>query len=81
MDKNHTNNDTEILDKTVPQALVRDIIRPEMAYSDPEETITEFLIYIQSKDPGTQQLIESKGVDPKDTSSDLKWKIDSQGLL
>ena len=53
----------------------------EIAYSDPEETMTEFLLYIQSKDPGTQQLIELKGMHLKDMLSDLKWKIDSQGLI
>ena len=49
----------------------------EMVYSDPKETITKFLLYIQSKDPGTEQLIELKGILLKDTLSDLKWKIDS----
>ena len=53
----------------------------EMAYLDPEETMTEFLLYMQSKDLGTQQLIELKGIHLKDTSSDSKWKIDSQGLI
>ena len=49
----------------------------EMVYSDPEETMTEFLLYIQLKDLGTQQLIELKEIHPRDISSDSKWKIDS----
>ena len=61
----------------MPQALVKDTIGLETVYSDPEETMTEFLLYIQSKDPGTEQLIELKGILLKDTLSDLKWKIDS----
>ena len=81
MDENHTNSDMHVSDMMVPWALVKDIIRPETAYSDPEETMTEFLIHMQTKDPGTQWLIKSKGVHLKDASSDLKWKIDSQGLL
>ena len=80
-DENHTNGDTDILDTTVPRALVKDAMGPETAYSDPEETMTEFLLRMQSKDPGTQRLIESKGMHPKDTSSDSKWKIDSRGLI
>ena len=56
----------------MPWALVKDAIGPETVYSDPEETMTEFLLYIQSKDLGTQQLIESKGIHLKDISSDLK---------
>ena len=77
MDENHTNGDMDILDTTVPQTLVKDAMGLETVYSDPEETMTEFLLHMQSKDPGTQQLIESKGIHPKDTSSDSKWKIDS----
>ena len=49
----------------------------EMVYSDPKETITKFLLYIQSKDLGTQQLIKLKEIHPRDTLSNLKWKIDS----
>ena len=45
---------------------------PETVYSDPEETMTKFLLYIQSRDPGTQQLIESKRIYSRDTLSDLK---------
>ena len=77
MDENHTNSNTDILDTTVPQTLVKDAMEPETVYSDPEETMTKFLLYMQSKDLGTQQLIELKGMHLKDTSSDLKWKIDS----
>ena len=54
MDENHTNGDTDILDTTVPQTLVKDAIGLEMVYSDPKETMTEFLLYMQSRDPGTQ---------------------------
>lgn len=46
MDENHTNSDIEILDKIVPQALMRDIMRLKIVYSDSEETITEFLIHM-----------------------------------
>ena len=67
----------DILDTTVPWTLVKDAMEPETVYSDPEETMTKFLLYMQSKDLGTQQLIELKGMHLKDTSSDLKWKIDS----
>ena len=81
MDENHTNSDMDILDTMVPQTLVKDAMGPETVYSDPEETMTEFLLYMQSKDLGTQQLIESKGMHLKDMSSDLKWKIDSWGLI
>ena len=81
MDENHTNSNTDILDTTVPQTLVKDAMGLEIAYSDPKEIMTEFLLYIQSRDLGTQWLIESKGIYLRDTSSDLKWKIDSQGLI
>ena len=81
MDENHTNGDMDILDTTVPWTLVKDAIGLEMVYSDPEETMTEFLLYMQSKDLGTQQLIELKGMHLKDMSSDSKWKIDSWGLI
>ena len=67
----------DILDITVPQTLVKDAMGLEMVYSDPEETIIKFLLYIQSKDPGTQWLIELKGMHLKDMLSDSKWKIDS----
>ena len=77
MDENHTNSDMDILDTTVPWTLVKDAMGPETVYSDPEETMTKFLLCMQSKDLGTQQLIELKGMHLKDTSSDLKWKIDS----
>ena len=60
MDENHTNGDMDILDTIMPQALVKDAIGLETVYSDPEKTMTKFLLYIQSKDLGTQQLIESK---------------------
>ena len=60
----------------MPQTLVKDTMGPETVYSDPEETMTEFLLHMQSKDLGTQQLIESKRIHLKDTLSDLKWKID-----
>ena len=50
---------------------------PETVYLDPEETITKFLLHMQSKDPGTQQLIELKEIHPRDMPSDSKWKIDS----
>ena len=76
MDENHTNSDTDILDTTVPQTLVKDAIGLETVYLNPEETMTEFLLYIQSKDLGTQQLIELKGIYLRDMPSDLKWKID-----
>ena len=81
MDENHTNGDTDILDTTVPWTLVKDTMGLETVYSDPEETITEFLLYMQLKNLGTQQLIKSKKIHLKDISSDLKWKIDSQGLI
>ena len=81
MDENHTNSNTDILDTTVPQTLVKDAMGLETVYSNPEETMTEFLLYIQSKNPGTQQLIELKRMHLKDMSSNLKWKIDSQGLI
>ena len=81
MDENHTNGDMDILDTTVPQTLVKDAMGPEMVYSDSKKTMTEFLLYMQSKNPGTQQLIESKRIYLKDMLSDLKWKIDSQGLI
>ena len=77
MDENHTNSNTDILDTTVPQTLVKDAMGLETVYSNPEETMTEFLLYMQSRDLGTQQLIESKGIYSRDTSNDLKWKIDS----
>ena len=80
-DENHTNSNTDILDTTVPQILVKDTIGLETVYLDPEETITKFLLYMQSRDLGTQQLIKSKGIYLKDTSSDSKWKIDFQGLI
>ena len=54
MDENHINSNTDILDTTVPQTLVKDAMRLEMVYSDPEETMTEFLLCMQLKDPGTQ---------------------------
>ena len=76
MDENHTNSNTDILDTTVPQTLVKDAMGLETVYSNPEETMTEFLLYMQSRDLGTQQLIESKGIYSRDTSNDLKWKID-----
>ena len=76
MDENHTNSDTDILDTTVPQTLVKDAIGLETVYLNPEETMTEFLLCMQSRDLGTQQLIESKGIYSRDTSNDLKWKID-----
>ena len=53
MDENHTNSDMDILDTMVPQTLVKDAMGPETVYSDPEETMTEFLLYMQSKDLGT----------------------------
>ena len=34
MDENHTNSDTDILDTTVPQTLVKDTMGPETVYSD-----------------------------------------------
>ena len=76
MDENHTNSNTDILDTTVPQTLVKDAMGLETVYSNPEETMTEFLLCMQSRDLGTQQLIESKGIYSRDTSNDLKWKID-----
>ena len=72
MDENHTNSNTDILDTTVPQTLVKDAMGLETVYSNPEETMTEFLLYMQSRDLGTQQLIESKGIYSRDTSNDLK---------
>ena len=72
MDENHTNSDMDILDTTVPWALVKDAMGLEMVYSDPEETMTEFLLYMQSKDLKIQQLIELKGILLKDILSDLK---------
>ena len=72
MDENHTNSDMDILDTTVPWALVKDAMRLEMVYSDPEETMTEFLLYMQLKDLKIQQLIELKGILLKDILSDLK---------
>ena len=72
MDENHTNGDMDILDTTVPWALVKNAIGLEMVYLDPEETMTEFLLYIQSKDPGIQQLIELKRILLKNMLSDLK---------
>ena len=65
----------DILDTIVPQILVKDAMGPETAYSDPKETITKFLLCMQLRDLGTQQLIESKGIYSKDMSSDSKWKI------
>ena len=53
MDESHTNSDTDILDTTVPWALVKDAMGLETVYLDPEETMTEFLLYMQSKDLGT----------------------------
>ena len=52
-DENHTNSNTDILDTTVPQTLVKDAMGLETVYSDPEETMTEFLLYMQLKNPGT----------------------------
>ena len=72
MDENHTNSNTDILDTTVPQTLVKDAMGLETVYSNPEETMTEFLLCMQSRDLGTQQLIESKGIYSRDTSNDLK---------
>ena len=66
----------DILDTMVPQTLVKDAMGPETVYLNPEKTMTEFLLYMQSRDLGTQQLIESKGIYSRDTSNDLKWKID-----
>ena len=66
----------DILDTMVPQTLVKDAMGLETVYSNPEETMTEFLLCMQSRDLGTQQLIESKGIYSRDTSNDLKWKID-----
>ena len=77
MDENHINSDMDILDTTVPWTLVKDAMGPEMVYSDPKETMTKFLLYMQSKDLGTQQLIELKGIHLRDMLSDFKWKIDS----
>ena len=71
-DENHTNDDIDILDTTVPWALIKDAMGLEIVYSDPEETITEFLLCMQSKNLGTQQLIESKGIYLKDILSDSK---------
>ena len=56
----------------MPWALVKDAMRLEMVYSDPEETMTEFLLYMQLKDLKIQQLIELKGILLKDILSDLK---------
>ena len=72
MDENHTNSDMDILDTTVPQTLVKDAMGLETVYSDPEETMTEFLLHMQSKDPGTQWLIESKGMHPKDRVDEIQ---------
>ena len=62
----------DILDTTVPWTLMKDAMGPEMVYSDFKETMTEFLLCMQSRDPGTQQLIESKGIYLRDILSDLK---------
>ena len=72
MDENHTNSNTDILDTTVPQTLVKDAMGLETVYSDPEETMTKFLLCMQSKDLKIQQLIELKGILLKDILSDLK---------
>ena len=42
----------DILDTMVPQTLVKDAMGPETVYSDPKKTMTEFLICMQTKDPG-----------------------------
>ena len=44
MDENHINSDMDILDTTVPWTLVKDAMGLETAFSDPEKTITEFLL-------------------------------------
>ena len=79
-DENHVAGEPGILDNTVPRALVKEAMGTETTYSDPEETMTEFLIRMQTKDPGTQKLMESKGA-THNTSGDSKWKTDSRGLL
>ena len=52
IDKNYITGEPGILDNTVPQALVKEAIGTEIIYSDPEKTMTEFLIYMQTKNPG-----------------------------
>ena len=51
---------------------MKDAMGLEIVYSDLKEIMTEFLLYMQSRDLGTQWLIESKGIYLRDTSSDLK---------
>ena len=46
MDENHTMSNTDILDTIMPWTLVKDAIGLETVYSDPKETMTEFLLYI-----------------------------------
>lgn len=49
MNENHNKDDTGILGPLVPQALIRDNIRPEIVYSELAELITSFILYMQNK--------------------------------
>ena len=51
MDENHNKGNTGILGPLVPQALVRDNIRPKTAYSELAESMTSFILHMQNKDP------------------------------
>ena len=46
MDENHNEGDTGILGPLVPQALVRDNIRPKTAYSELAESMTSFILHM-----------------------------------
>ena len=52
-DENHVAGEPGILENIVPQVLVKEAMGTETTYSDPEETMTEFLICMQTKDLGT----------------------------
>ena len=46
MDENHNKGNTGILGPLVPQALVRDNIRPKTAYSELAESMTSFILHM-----------------------------------
>lgn len=61
-DENYITGKLGILDNIVPQTLIKEAIDTETIYLDPEKTMTEFLICMQTKDLGTQKLMKSKEV-------------------
>lgn len=65
----------------MPTALVRQSIGPETAYSELAESMTSFLKCMQSKDPEARKRIAQEQASPSETSSDLTWTVNGEGLL